>query len=106
MFTYSIQELLLGILYYGTIILIGSIIGTIVFNWFGGYPSNGLLQAAHDAVHALADPILGPIRGRIPPLQLGGLGLDLSPIIAILVIWMGGRILTFIIRDFIGPITG
>ncbi len=41
------------------------------------------MQAIYDAVRAISNPILMPIRSRVPMLQLGGFGIDLSPIIAI-----------------------
>lgn len=37
---------------------------------------------------ALVDPLLRPLRGRIPPLRLGGIALDLS----IIVLFIGARL--------------
>lgn len=32
-------------------------------------------------LRALTEPLLGPLRAIIPPVRMGGMGLDLSPII-------------------------
>ncbi|CAN5772648.1 hypothetical protein BH23ACT11_BH23ACT11_03290 [soil metagenome] len=105
-FAYSISSLLIGIVTYGYYILLGFIIGSILFSWFPGYPSSSFMQAIYNAVRAVADPILGPIRNNIPPLRLGGFGLDLSPIIALLGLWIARRLLTTIIDMFIRPVVG
>lgn len=105
-FGYSISGLLIGIVTYGYYILLGFIIASILFSWFPGYPSSSFMQAIYDAVRAVADPILGPIRSNIPPLRIGGFGLDLSPIIALLGLWIARRLLTTIITYFIEPVVG
>ncbi len=105
-FDYSISSLLIGIVTYGYYILLGFIIGSILFSWFPGYPSSSFMQAIYDAVRAVADPILGPIRSSIPPLRLGGFALDLSPIIALIGLWMARRLLTLVIDLFIQPVVG
>jgi YggT family protein len=64
------------------------------------------MQAVYNAVRAVADPILMPIRSRIPMLQLGGFGIDLSPIIAIFGLIIAKRLLLIVIEQFIQPVTG
>jgi YggT family protein len=54
----------------------------------------------------VVDPIMMPIRSRIPPLNLGGFALDLSPIIAIFALYIGRSLLMIIIQQFVRPITG
>src|SRR3712207_8155551 len=82
-FGYDIVSLLVTLVDYAYYILFGFIIASILFSWFPGYPSSSFMQAVYDAVRAVANPILMPIRSRVPMLQLGGFGIDLSPIIAI-----------------------
>ena len=36
--------------------------------------------------YALTEPVLAPLRAVLPPVQMGGMGLDLSPIIVLLVL--------------------
>jgi YggT family protein len=105
-FGYSVAGLLTGVVNYAYYILFGFIIASILFSWFPTYPSSGFLQAIYNAVKAVADPILTPIRSRMPPLQLGGLALDLSPIIAIIGLSIARSLLNLVIANFIGPITG
>lgn len=105
-FAYSISGLLTGIVTYGYYIMLGFIIASILFSWFPGYPSSSFMQAIYDAVRAVVDPILMPIRSNIPPLRIGGFGLDLSPIIALLGLWIARRLLTVIIDLFVQPVVG
>lgn len=105
-FGFSVVALLSGVVNYAYYILFGFIIANILFSWFPGYPSSGFMQAIYDAVRAVAMPILGPIRSRVPTIQLGGFGLDLSPIIAIIGLLIARRLLLIVIENFIGPVTG
>jgi YggT family protein len=105
-FSYSIAGLLSAVVNYAYYILFGFIIASILFSWFPSYPSSGIMQAIYNAVRAVADPILMPIRSRVPMLRLGGFGLDLSPIIAIFGLSIARTLLLILIANFIGPITG
>ena len=105
-FGYDVVSLLTTLVDYAFYILFGFIIASILFSWFPGYPSSSFLQAVYDAVKAVANPILMPIRSRVPMLQLGGFGIDLSPIIAIFGLSIARTLLKLIIVNFIGPVTG
>ena len=105
-FGYDVVGLLTSLVDYAFYILFGFIIASILFSWFPGYPSSSFMQAVYDAVRAVANPILMPIRSRVPMLQLGGFGIDLSPIIAIFGLSIARTLLTIIIEQFIGPVTG
>ena len=105
-FGFSVASLLTGAVTYTYYILFGFIIASILFSWFPGYPSSGFMQAIYDAVRAVANPILMPIRSRVPMLQLGGFGIDLSPIIAILGLSIARTLLNIVIANFIQPVTG
>ena len=105
-FGYDVVSLLVTLVDYAYYILFGFIIASILFSWFPGYPSSSFMQAVYDAVRAVANPILMPIRSRVPMLQLGGFGIDLSPIIAIFGLSIARTLLTIIIERFIGPVTG
>jgi YggT family protein len=105
-FAYSVAGLLVGVVNYSYVILVGFIIASILFSWFPSYPSSGFFQAIYDAVRAVTNPILWPIRSRIPMLSLGGFGIDLSPIIAIFGLWIAKRLLLTVIVNFVRPVTG
>ena len=105
-FGFSVASLLGGVVTYTYYILFGFIIASILFSWFPGYPSSSFMQAVYDAVRAVANPILMPIRARVPTLQLGGFGIDLSPIIAIFGLSIARTLLLLIIENFVQPVTG
>jgi YggT family protein len=105
-FSYSVASLLAGVVNYAYYILFAFIIASILFSWFPSYPSSGFMQAIYDAVRAVTQPILGPIRSRIPMVRLGGFGLDLSPIIAIFGLLILRRLLLIVVDQFRRPITG
>ncbi len=105
-FGYDVVRLLTSLVDYAFYILFGFIIASILFSWFPGYPSSSFMQAVYDAVRAVANPILMPIRSRVPMLQLGGFGIDLSPIIAIFGLSIARSLLKLIIENFIGPVVG
>ena len=106
-FAFSVSQLLATTVEYAGNILIGFIIASILINLlFPGYPSSPFFQVVFDAVKAVVDPILRPLRSRIPPIRLGGFGLDLSPMIAIIGVIIAQGLLSSIIRSFIQPVTG
>jgi len=105
-FGFSVASLLEGAVTYSYYILFAFIIASILFSWFPGYPSSGFMQAVYDAVKAVTNPILWPIRSRVPMLQFGGFGIDLSPIIAIFGLSIARTLLLILIANFIRPVTG
>jgi YggT family protein len=64
----------------------------ILMSWFP--PTPGTTYATiYDAFVSMTEPVLGPVRQMLPPLRMGGMGLDLSPI----VVFVGGQILARIV---------
>ena len=55
----------------------------IVISWFPIAPGSAL-ASVHRVLWQLTEPVLSPIRRRVPAVQLGGMGLDLSPFIVLL----------------------
>ena len=55
----------------------------IILSWFPIEPGSGL-ASVYGFLYAITEPVLGPIRRVIPPMGMGGMGLDLSPLIVIL----------------------
>lgn len=61
------------------------LLGRIVLSWFP--PSGpGPLESIRQVLFRITEPVLGPIRRLIPPVRMGGMGLDLSPMIVFLVL--------------------
>ncbi len=52
----------------------------IILSWFPVEPGSGL-ATVYGFLYSLTEPVLGPIRRVVPPLGMGGMGLDLSPLI-------------------------
>ena len=61
------------------------IIGRILLSWFPISPGSPL-ESVDTVLRMLTEPILGPLRRALPPVRLGGMGLDLSPMIVLLAI--------------------
>jgi YggT family protein len=59
------------------------IFARVILSWFPITPGTPLASAAR-LLYALTEPVLGPIRRVLPPMRLGGMGLDLSPIIVLI----------------------
>lgn len=59
------------------------IFAAIIVSWFPVQPGSGL-ERVRDVLHALTEPVLGPLRRLLPPVRLGGFALDLSPIIVLI----------------------
>ena len=58
------------------------LLARIVLSWFPISPGTPL-ATAFSFLYTVTEPILGPLRRIIPPLRFGGgMGIDLSPIIA------------------------
>jgi YggT family protein len=59
------------------------LLGRIVLSWFP--PSGpGLLESVRQVLFRITEPVLGPIRRILPPVRMGGMGLDLSPMLVFL----------------------
>lgn len=55
----------------------------IVLTWFPIDP-DGAVAAFAGLLFILTDPVLGPLRRALPPLRIGSVALDLSPIIVLI----------------------
>jgi YggT family protein len=55
----------------------------IVLSWFPA-TDGGALASVTKALRAVTDPVLEPVRRMLPPVRMGAMGLDLSPMVVIL----------------------
>ena len=53
-------------------------------------PDHGLMRF----LYRITEPVLAPIRRYIPPLVSGGVAWDLSPMVALLLLWVLEQVLT------------
>jgi YggT family protein len=58
----------------------------VLLSWVPRMPYNPTLRAVVDFIHQVTDPYLNLFRRIIPPLGGRGMALDLSPILAIIVL--------------------
>ncbi len=52
----------------------------VIISWFPVSPGSGL-ASVYSFLYSITEPVLGPLRRMIPPVGMGGMGLDLSPLI-------------------------
>ena len=54
----------------------------IILSWFPIRPGSAMATVT-DVLLAITEPVIGPIRRVIPPIGIGGMGFDLSPLIVL-----------------------
>ncbi|WCO65213.1 YggT family protein [Iamia majanohamensis] len=59
------------------------ILGAIIVSWFPLEPGSAL-EGVRNGLRTVTEPVLGPVRRALPPVRLGGMALDLSPIIVLI----------------------
>ncbi|HEX2699376.1 MAG TPA: YggT family protein [Acidimicrobiales bacterium] len=67
-----------------------ALFGRIILSWFPISPDSPMSQV-FSFLYTITEPVLGPVRRLLPPVGVGGMGLDLSPII----VTLGLRLLLF-----------
>lgn len=75
-----------------TLLLLAWVILSYVVN-FGRLPWGHPIRRIYDSMSNAINPILMPIRRVLPPVRVGGMGLDLSPMVLFFGILILSRIL-------------
>jgi YggT family protein len=70
----------------------------VLMSWIPRIPYNRYLRAALGFVEEVTDPYLNVFRRFIPPLGGGGFALDLSPILAIILLLIAQSVVVGLIR--------
>ena len=70
----------------------------ILLTWVPRIPYNRALRAAVGFIEEVTDPYLNLFRRVIPPLGRGGFALDLSPMLAMILLYVVGSIVVGVIR--------
>ncbi len=52
----------------------------IITSWLPA-PQSAIGRGLFEVVHDLTEPVLGMVRGLLPAVRMGGMGLDLSPVL-------------------------
>ena len=58
----------------------------VVLSWFVGGSRSGILTDIYRVLASICEPYIGLFRRFIPPIQTGSAGLDLSPLVALIVV--------------------
>ena len=59
-----------------------AVFARIIVSWFPVQPGTTFASIV-SFLYAITEPVLGPLRRAIPAVRMGGMGLDLSPIIVV-----------------------
>jgi YggT family protein len=70
----------------------------ILLSWIPRMPYNPVLSSVVNFVHEVTDPYLNVFRRILPPVGGGGFAFDLSPIVAIIVLYIVRAIVVGAIR--------
>jgi YggT family protein len=70
----------------------------ILLSWIPRMPYYPWLRATVDFIHQVVDPYLNIFRRVIPPLGGGGMAIDISPILAIIVLFIVSGVIVALIR--------
>ena len=70
----------------------------VLLSWVPRMPYYPWLRATVDFVHQVVDPYLNLFRRVIPPLGGGGIGIDISPILAIIILFIVQRVVVSLIQ--------
>jgi len=69
----------------------------VILSWVPRMPYNPTLRAVVDFIHQVTDPYLNIFRRFLPPLGGRGMALDLSPILAIIVLLIAQNVVVGLI---------
>jgi YggT family protein len=59
--------------------------GRAILSWFP-IQAESPMASVQRGLYAVTEPVLAPLRAVLPPMRMGGMGLDLSPMLVMLVI--------------------
>ncbi|TMC52045.1 MAG: YggT family protein [Chloroflexi bacterium] len=83
------MNLILTVVIYAIQAFIVVVFIRVIFSWLSPYPTNAVSRLAW----RVTEPVLGPIRRRLPLVS----GIDFSP----LVVWLAAAILIGLLRNFL-----
>ena len=64
----------------------------LIMSWFPPTPGT-TYQQIYDAFVTVTEPVLAPVRAIMPPMRMGAMALDLSPIVVLLGLQLISRII-------------
>lgn len=70
----------------------------VLMSWIPSLPDNAVVQAVAGFIRETTDPYLNLFRRFLPPVGGGGMSLDLSPMIGVLLLLVGQQIVVGLVR--------
>jgi YggT family protein len=70
----------------------------VLLSWIPRLPYNRALGAVVEFVHQVTDPYLNLFRRFLPPIGGGGMAIDISPILAIILLLIAQRVVVGVIE--------
>jgi YggT family protein len=61
------------------------LLGRMILSWFPA-SGTGAIETVRSVLFTVTEPVLAPVRRLLPPVRMGGMGLDLSVTVVFLVI--------------------
>ncbi len=80
------MDLLLGAFCVLTLVAMLLLVAATVTSWFAVQPGTGLERMAV-ALQNVVDPVLAPLRARLPQPAVAGTPVDVSPLVVLLLLW-------------------
>jgi YggT family protein len=71
------------------------LLARIIASWVVGFvrvPMSGPLRTLLTLLYDVTDPVLRPFRTLIPPIRMGGMAMDLSPLLVFIIIGVLQRV--------------
>lgn len=70
----------------------------ILLSWVPRMPDNRAVRAVVQFIHEMTDPYLNFFRRFLPPVGGGGMALDLSPMVGVIVLFIAQAVVVGIVR--------
>jgi len=64
-------------------LLLYVVFARVIMSYFPISPGS-VFESINDFLRLVTEPILGPLRRALPPVRLGGMGIDMSPMVVFL----------------------
>jgi len=64
-------------------LLLYVVFARVIMSYFPIAPGS-VFESINDFLRMVTEPILGPLRRALPPVRLGGMGIDMSPMVVFL----------------------
>jgi YggT family protein len=78
---------MITLLYYVVLIYTFIMLARVISSWIPVPPGGGLARVV-GFVYEVTEPVLRPLRNMLPPMRMGAMGLDLSPMIVFVVLFL------------------